>query len=491
MNYIGVDLGTSALKLLLVDEHGGKIKELSREYPIYFPHSGWSEQNPKDWLDAVISGLKEMLEDQDPATIGAISFAGQMHGLVILDDKDQVIRPAILWNDGRCEDECQRLNEGLGLDALIDNTGNIAFAGFTAPKLLWLREHERENYDRISKVMLPKDYLVYTLSGVHATDVSDASGMLLFDVKNRKWSETMLEIVGLKEEQMAKVYESYQSVGYVKKTISDMTGLSTSTKVVVGAGDNAAAAVGTGVVREGDMNLSLGTSGTLFIASDNYLRDSSGAMHSFCHANGKNHLMGCILSAASCNKWWMDKILETSDYGAEQARIADEHLADNKVFFLPYLMGERTPHNDTDARAAFLGMSMDTTREEMTLAVLEGVAFALRDCLELAKKDGASPTSSMISGGGVKSELWLKIVANVLHMKLTVPEISEGPSLGAAILAAVGNKEYRSVEEAAKKIVGVSRTIEPDPELEAKYDEKYKVYKAIYPALKDLYKSMK
>ncbi len=485
MYYIGVDLGTSAVKLLLMKENGEIQKVVSREYPLYFPHPGWAEQNPEDWYAQTMDGLKELLSEGCRSEVAGISFGGQMHGLVILDKEDQVIRPAILWNDGRTAEECDYLNNEIGRGKISEYTANIAFSGFTAPKLLWLQKHEPENFARIEKIMLPKDYIAYRLSGVHCTDVSDASGTLLFDVKNRCWSEEMLQICGVRREQVAQVYESYEVVGTVLPEIAGELGISEKVKVIAGAGDNAAAAVGTGTVGDGQCNISLGTSGTIFISSNTFRVDKYNALHAFAHADGNYHLMGCMLSAASCNKWWMEEIIGTEDFGAEQAKI--QKLGENHVFFLPYLMGERSPHNNPNARAAFIGMSMDTTRADMTQAVLEGVAFGLRDSLEVAKALGIRITRTKICGGGAKSPLWKKIIANVLNLKVDTVKSEEGPGLGGAMLAAVGCGEYASVQEAAEKIVHTADTIEPDPELAEKYEARYAQFKQIYPTCKSLF----
>ena len=485
MLYAGVDLGTSAVKLLLMDGEGKIRKIVSREYPLYFPHPGWSEQKPEDWYAMTIDGLKELLADSDKSELAGISFGGQMHGLVILDDQDQVIRPAILWNDGRTTKETAYLNEVIGKETLSKYTANIAFTGFTAPKILWVKENEPENFARIAKIMLPKDYLAYRLSGVHCTDVSDASGMLLFDVKNRCWSKEMLDICGVKEEMMAKIYESYEAVGTLLPEVAAELGVSTDVKVVAGAGDNAAAAVGTGTVGDGRCNISLGTSGTIFISSEKFGVDKFNALHAFAHADGHYHLMGCMLSAASCNKWWMDEIIGTKDYAAEQKQI--EKLGENHVYFLPYLMGERSPHNDPNARATFIGMTMDTTRADMTQAVLEGVAFALRDSQEVARALGIHIERTKICGGGAKSPLWKKIIANVMNLKVDVIESEEGPALGGAILAAVACGEFASVEDAAQKLVKIVDTVEPDPELVEKYEARYQQFRQIYPTCKELF----
>ena len=485
MLFIGVDLGTSAVKLLLMDENGKICKIVSREYPLYFPHPGWSEQNPEDWFAQSMEGIRELTADCDKSQVQGISFGGQMHGLVALDDQDRVIRPAILWNDGRTGKQTDYLNQVIGKDKLSEYTANIAFAGFTAPKILWMKENEPENFAKICKIMLPKDYLAYKLSGSFCTEYSDASGMLLLDVEHKCWSEEMLGICGITKEQLPKLYESWEVVGTLKKEIAEELGLPESVKVIAGAGDNAAAAVGTATVGDGGCNISLGTSGTLFISSKKFGVDENNALHSFAHADGNYHLMGCMLSAASCNKWWMDEILKTKAYQEEQAGITK--LGENRVFYLPYLMGERSPHNDPDARAAFIGMSMDTTREDMTQAVLEGVAFGLRDSLEVARSIGVSPERTKICGGGAKSPLWRKIIANVMNMKVDIIESEEGPGYGAAILAAVGCGVFSSVEEAAKKLVKIVATEEPDPELTAKYEERYQKFRKLYPALKGMF----
>lgn len=486
MYYIGLDLGTSALKLLLMSGQGEICKIISKEYPISFPKPGWSEQNPVDWWNAAVDGIRELVRDVvDKNQIKGISFGGQMHGLVVLDKDDHVIRPAILWNDGRTAEECKYLNEVVGTEKLSQYTANIAFAGFTAPKILWMQKHEPENFRKIHKIMLPKDYLAYRLSGVFCTDVSDASGMLLFDVEHKCWSEEMLNICGIKREQVADIYESYEAVGTITPEAAGELGLPQNVKIIAGAGDNAAAAIGTGTVGDGRCNVSLGTSGIIFISSKNFGVDENNALHSFAHADGHFHLMGCMLSAASCNKWWMEDIIGTKEYGKEQESV--QNLGENHVFFLPYLMGERSPHNDPDARGAFIGMSMDTKRSDMTLAVLEGVAFAMRDSLEVAKSLGIDIKRTTICGGGAKSLLWRKIMANVLNLEVDIIESEEGPGYGGAILAAVGCGEYDSVEEAAKKLVKVVDTVKPDSELVKKYEKRYKIFRQIYPNLKFLY----
>lgn len=490
MLYIGVDLGTSALKLLLMRGDGTIENIVSREYPISFPQSGWSEQDPKDWWDACVSGIGELTQNVDKSQVAGISFGGQMHGLVVLDDKDEVIRPAILWNDGRTAEETDYLNVTVGRQKLSEYTANIAFAGFTAPKLLWMKKHEPDLFAKIAKIMLPKDYLAYKLTGVHCTDVSDASGMLLMDVKRKCWSKEMLSICEIQEGQLARIYESYEKVGTLLPEAARQLGLSEDVIVAAGAGDNAAAAVGTGTVGDGSCNISLGTSGTVFISSDRFAVDQNNALHAFAHADGHYHLMGCMLSAASCNKWWMEDIIGTKDFAAQQSELTDDKLGRNHVYFLPYLMGERSPHNDPKARGMFIGMTMDTTRADMTQAVLEGVAFALRDSFEVAKLLGIDIRRTKICGGGAKSPLWKKMVANILNIQVDTLASEEGPALGGAMLAAVANGEYEDVRQAADAIVKVVDTIEPDEGLSRLYEERYQTFRKIYPGVKGIFAKM-
>ncbi|MBO4456945.1 MAG: xylulokinase [Butyrivibrio sp.] len=485
MLYIGVDLGTSSVKLVLMDETGKIHGTTSREYKLYFPQPGWSEQEPADWYREAIDGLKDLLKDVDKTQVAGISFGGQMHGLVILDENDEVIRPAILWNDGRTQKQVDYLNNEIGKETLSKYTANIAFAGFTAPKILWVKENEPENFKKIKKIMLPKDYLAYKLSGTFCTDYSDASGMLLLDVQNRKWSKEMCDICGITEDMLPQLFESYEKVGELKHELAAELGLNDGVVIAAGAGDNAAAAVGTGTVGNNKCNISLGTSGTIFMSADSFAVDSNNALHSFDHADGHFHLMGCMLSAASCNKWWMDEILKTKDYADEQKGITK--LGENHVFFLPYLMGERSPWNNPNARATFTGITMDTTREDMTQAVLEGVAFATRDMYEVAKSIGVAPKRTMICGGGAKSPLWRKMIANILNVEVDVPSCEEGPGMGGAMLAMVACGAYKSVEDAAAAIVKVDKTEKPDPELVAKYEARYQQFKTIYPALVDTF----
>ena len=473
--YIGIDLGTSSCKGILTDRSGKVIKEENVSYPVLTPHEGWTQQDPLEWLRAAKTIIKELSAGVE-SDVRGLSVAGQMHGLVTLDRDDNVIRPCILWNDGRCEKQTAYLNNVIGKERLSELTGNIAFAGFTAPKLLWMYEEEPENFSRIEKIMLPKDYLAYMLTGVHSTDYSDASGMLLVDVKNKCWSDEMCDICHVKREWLPALYESYEVIGKVKPEF----GLPDCI-VTAGAGDNAAAAVGTGTVKNGSCNVSLGTSGTIFISQNTFSVDPKNALHSFAHANGKWHLMGCILTAASARKWWLEDVIGGADYAGDE-EAAKDALSD--VVFLPYLSGERSPHNDVRARGAFVGLSATTTKAEMSRAIMEGVAFALKDCLEVAKSNGVSPVRTNLCGGGAKSKVWRQIVADVLELPVDILETEQGPSLGGAVLAMVGCGEYASVEDAAEAIANVAQTVEPDSANFPYYEKKYETFRKLYPAIK-------
>lgn len=487
--FIGADLGTSSTKLLLCDESGHTISTVTRSYDVFYPKKGWSEQNPSDWWNALASGVKELTEKIDKNQIKGIAVAGQMHGLVILDKDDNVIRPTILWNDGRTSAETEYLNTVIGKKTLSKYTANIAFAGFTAPKILWLKNNEPDNFARISKIMLPKDYINYKLTGVHACDYSDASGMLTLDVKNKCWSKEMLDICSVCEAQMPKLFESYEPIGTLLPNIAAELGLPPSTVVAAGAGDNAGAAIGTASIGDGKCNISLGTSGTVFISSSKFGVDENNSLHAFCHADGGYHLMACILSAASCNKWFCDEVLKTDDYALVQADITDEMLGNNNVYFLPYLMGERSPINDTNASGVFIGLRPSTCRADIIQAILEGVSFAIKDNIEIAKSLGIDIKSSTVCGGGAKSPLWLKILANILNIELNIPENEGGPSMGAAYLAMVASGEYSSINECSK--CSIKETVMPDDKLVKLYEERYKKFKKIYPEIKKLFSEIK
>ena len=490
--YIGIDLGTSAVKLLLMDGRGGIAAIVSKEYPVSYPHPGWSEQDPEDWWRAVSVGVPELLRAAgvDGSRVRGIGCGGQMHGLVALDAEGAVVRPCILWNDGRTEDQVRYLNEGVGRDRLSTLTGNIAFAGFTAPKLLWMREREPERFARIAHIMLPKDYLVYRLTGAFATDVSDVSGTLLLDVEHRCWSSEMCELCGVRPDQLPVLHESREPVGTVRAEVAERLNLPLGITVAAGAGDNAAAAVGCGAVDTGACNISLGTSGTVFIPSERFRVDAANALHAFCDAAGAYHLMGCILAAASCSGWFVGDILRSEDFDAEEAAIAPEPAATGLPYFLPYLMGERSPHNDASARAAFIGMRADTSRADMVRAVREGVAFAIRDCVEVARAQGIDLGRSTLCGGGAKSAFMRQLLADVLDMRLDLPETEQGPGYGAAMLAAVACGDWPSVSACARDLVRMRATVEPRSEHVAAEERRYRIWRKLYPALKDVYRDM-
>lgn len=477
--YIGIDLGTSSCKGILTDNKGNIVAQSNNAYPVLYPNDGWTEQNPEDWLCACQKVLKELSFGRE-SNVKGISFGGQMHGLVVLDANDNVIRPCILWNDGRTEQQTAFLNGNVGKTRLSTLTGNIAFAGFTAPKILWIKENEPNNFKRIAKIMLPKDYLAYKLTGVFSTDYSDASGTLLLDVKNKCWSAEMCEICGVRQRWLPKLYESYEVVG----KILPKYGLPNAV-VCAGAGDNAAAAIGTGCVHNGDCNISLGTSGTVFVCQNNFFVDKNNALHSFAHANGKWHLMGCILSAASARKWWLEEILGSANYNSNEQEIAN--ATDSDVIFLPYLSGERSPHNDVNAKGAFVGLTAITTRAQMSKAVMEGVAFALKDCIEVAKCNGVNVDKITICGGGAKSNIWKQIVANVLNVEVVALQTEQGPSYGAAILAMVGAQEYKTIEEATSHLIRRKASFLPNASQVAFYKTKYEKFTKLYPVLKDIF----
>lgn len=484
---IGIDVGTSAVKLVAADEKGAVLRTVSRDYPLYMFNENWSEQAPEDWWAQTADGLREITKGL--GEVAAVSFSGQMHGLVLLDENDNVLRRAILWNDQRTQAQCDYLNNEIGRDVLLSNAANIALTGFTAPKILWVKDNEPEIFSKIKKIMLPKDYIAYKLSGVFCTDYSDASGMLLLDVKNQDWSDKMLEIVGVTRSQLPKLFHSYEAVGTVTGEAAKETGLSTATKVVAGGGDQAVGAVGSGIVSEGMCSVSLGTSGVLFVAAENFAVDTSpAAIHAFCHSTGRYHFMGVTLAAAGSHKWWAEKVLETTNFPAEEKNI--DRIGTNPVFFLPYLSGERTPHNDSTARGAFVGMNATTTRADMTQAVLEGVSFSLRDILTRVRDLGANVTTARIIGGGAKSPLWCQMCADILRLKVEKMQSSEGPAFGAAILAMVGAGAYKNVEEACSALIEITETFTPNETTAANYDKRYPIYTNLYTSLKDNFRAI-
>ena len=476
--FLGVDLGTSSIKLTLTDIKGNIINEVSETYPL-FQDGVFSEQNPSDWWNTFEIAFDKVLENQNRKELEALSFSGQMHGLVILDENDNVIRPCILWNDSRSEKEVNYLNNEIGRNVLNDLTGNIAYAGFTAPKILWVKNNEPENFKRIKKIMLPKDYLVYRLTGNFVSDYSDASGTLLLDCKNKCWNNKIAVICGVIASQLPELHESFDVVGTINNEFKTKHDLGDA-KVVMGAGDNAAASIGMGVINQGEINISLGTSGTIFIPTDSFVKTKNNELHSFASVTGKWHLMGCILTAASARKWWLENIINDNDYNLDEELINNANT--DGLYFLPYLSGERSPHNDTNIRGAFIGLNHSTTRGEMSKAILEGVSFALKDCLEIAIKEGFSFNKATLCGGGVKSEEWCQIIADVFGLDIYVGDGS--PSLGAALIAIKGSKNI-PFEDLVKNLK-YNKVYKPIKENVESYKQKYSVFKTLYPALKNI-----
>lgn len=483
--YIGIDLGTSSMKFLLMDVKGNILKVCTEEYPLLFPKENWFEQNPEEWFNAAISGLKKLILGYEKE-IKSISFSGQMHGLVILDDKDNLIRPAILWCDQRTEKQCDYLNTTIGAQTISNSTGNIALTGFTAPKLLWLKEYENENFKKINKIMLPKDYLAYKLSGVFSTDFSDASGTLFLDVKNRCWSKDMLEILDISLEQLPRLYESYEVIGEIKEQLAEELFLNKNVKIIAGGGDQAVGAVGIGAVTDGIISVSLGTSGVVFASSSKYEVVPENKLHSFCHSNGQYHQMGVMLSAASALKWWIETIQNSKDYFTLVETDAANSEIEN-LYFLPYLMGERTPHNNPNAKGVFMGMTIQHEAKHLTRAILEGISFGLKDSLEILKESNIKIEQIRISGGGAKSEFWRQLIADIFDTKIQLVNSTEGPAYGAAILAAVGDAAFSSVNEACSSLITILDEKIPNKTKVSLYEKKYETFKSLYPALKSYF----
>jgi xylulokinase len=410
-----------------------------------------------------------------------------MHGLVALDKDDEVLLPAILWCDNRTEQECDEITKHFGQDKLREYTGNKCLTGFTAPKILWVKNNMPNVFQQIEHIMLPKDYIRLKLTGEYATDYSDASGMLLLDVENKRWSQPMCEYLGVDEGKLPKLYESYEVTGVVTDDVLNELGLTGEILVVGGAGDQAAGAIGTGTVEEGIVSVTLGTSGVVFSAHESYTVDKDCRLHAFCHASGSYHSMGVMLSAASCLKWWVERINKENDT-VSLLEEAKDTKPNQKLVFLPYLMGERTPYSDPDAKGTFVGMDMNTTREDMTRAVLEGVAFGLRDSLEIIKDMNMPINDVRLIGGGARSNLWKQIIADIFNMPIGEINTNQGGALGAAILAAVGAGVYPDVKTGCKQMVRVVDAISPDKENVQVYDSVYKKYRDLYKCLENWFK---
>ncbi|MBI5958038.1 MAG: xylulokinase [Chloroflexi bacterium] len=487
MKYLlGLDVSTTGSKALLIDETGAVVASHTAPHPISQPYPLWSEQNPADWWEGMVESIRAVLAKTNAANaIQAIGLTGQMHGLVCLDAKNEVLRPAILWNDQRTQAECDAMTQIIGAKRLIQLTGNRALTGFTAPKILWVRNHEPEVYAKIAHVLLPKDYVRFKLTGDYATDLADGAGMVLLDVAHRRWSEAVLKELNIPQEWLPKLYEGPAVTGVVSEAAAQITGLKAGIPVVGGGGDQAAQATGVGAVQPGIIALTVGTSGVVFAPLSSYAYEPEGRLHAFCHSvPGQWHFMGVMLSAAGSLQWYRDTLAPQVDFGALTAEAGDVPPGCEGLVFLPYLSGERTPHPDPLARGAFVGLTVRHTRAHLTRAVMEGVAFGLRDSFELIKQ--ASPgaiTEVRVSGGGAKSQVWRQIMADVLGVPLVVAEAIEGAAYGAALLAGVGGGVWPDVLTAAQTTVKLGERVEPGTSVSA-YESVYGLYRDLYPMLK-------
>lgn len=503
MNYlIGIDIGTSGTKTVLFDEMGGVVSHATMEYPLYQPQNGWAEQLPSDWWNAAAGSIKQVMGQSgiDPSLVRGVGLSGQMHGLVMLDEKDRVIRPAIIWCDQRTAKECEEITAKVGAERLIEITANPALTGFTASKILWVRNNEPENYARCRKILLPKDYIRLMLTGEYAAEVSDASGMQLLDIGRRCWSDEVLQKLEIDKSFLAPVYESQEVSGQISAAAAALTGLKAGTPVVGGAGDNAAAAVGTGVVSDGRAFTTIGSSGVVYAHTSRMHIDPAGRVHTFCSAvPGCWHIMGVTQGAGLSLKWFRDNFCQSEMETAAAMGVSPYYLMDreaekvpigaNRLLFLPYLMGERTPHLDPDCRGAFFGLSAVHRKSDMLRAVLEGVSYSLRDCLEVISGMD-TPIDVMRACGGGSGPLWRQMLADVYNCDVSTIKSQEGPALGAALLAGSGTGLYKNVEEACSVAVKTQDASAPDPDRHEKYEAYYQLYRSIYPSLKEHYKTL-
>lgn len=499
MSYvIGVDCGTSGTKTVLFDESGRKIAAYTVNYPMYQPANGYAEQDPSDWKNAMLTSLKAVMAESGvrKEDVKGIGIAGQMHGLVLLDKDNNILRPAIIWCDQRTAAEAAEMERIAGRERLVEITANPALTGWTAAKLLWVKNNEPEIYSRIAHILLPKDYLRFILTGEYATEVSDASGMQLLDVPGRKWSEELLSDFEIDRSWLGKVYESYEVTGGLTREMAGELGLCEGTAVVGGAGDNAAAAIGTGVVRDGKAFTTIGTSGVVFAHTSAISIDKSGRVHTCCAAvPGEWHVMGVTQGAGLSLKWFRDNfcgaekeaaaLMGTDEYILMDREAEQVPVGAGRLIYLPYLMGERTPHLDPDARGVFFGLSAIHTKRDMLRAVMEGVAYSLRDCIEVFREMNVNVSDMAACGGGGRSALWRSMLADLYNCQVKTIASEEGPALGAAILASVGTGIYSNINEACGAIVRTELTQSPDPGNAEVYERYYQLYRQIYPALKD------
>jgi xylulokinase len=499
--YIGVDIGTSGTKGILMNEAGVILAESAAEYPVLMPKPLWTEQNPEDWWQAVKKTIKGVMKNSKAKKddVKAIGLSGQMHGSVFLNKKGNVIRPALLWNDQRTAAECDEItSKAGGRSALIGMVANPALTGFTAPKLLWLRNKEPKNYASLTHLLLPKDDVRRRLTGEFATDASDASGMLLLDVVKRTWSKELLSKLEIDPSILATVYESEQVTGTLLPDVASELGLSPACKVVGGAGDCAAGAVGNGIVKQGILTASLGTSGVMFCHSDQPEYDTQGRLHTFCHAvHGKWHMMGVTLSAAGSLQWFVNQLCTelvkkkgSDPYAVINAEAATVTAGSEGLYFLPYLAGERTPHADPNARGCFIGLTNKHSRGHMARSVMEGVAFSLRESLSILGSMNVPVKEIRVSGGGAKSDLWKQILADVFGQKACTINAEQGPAYGVALLAAVGDGAYKNIEEACKATISVVDRVPPQKAAQKTYDSAFPVYQGLYQSLKESFKKL-
>ncbi|MFM7168293.1 MAG: xylulokinase [Planctomycetaceae bacterium] len=496
--YLGVDIGTSGTKTLAMREDGEILGSAMAEYPLSNPKPGWSEQSPADWWQAVVDSVRKVLRQAKlkPADIGGIGLSGQMHGSVFLDRKHQVIRPALLWNDQRTVAECAEIESRAGGRAeLIRMVANPALTGFTAPKILWLRNHEKRNFDRTVQVLLPKDYVRFCLTGEFATEVSDASGTLLLDVVHRCWSTELLQKLDLSSSLLPKVYESEDVTGVLTESAAKQLGLRAGIPVVGGGGDQAASAIGNGIVGRGVVSATMGTSGVVFAHSDEVQVDPEGRLHTFCHAvRGKWHVMGCVLSAGGSLQWFRNQLCQDEVQRAKKQKIDPYELITGEaatapagsegLFFLPYLTGERTPHADPHARGSWIGLSLRHSKSHLARAVMEGATYAMRDSLEIAKGMNIPVQEIRLSGGGARSPFWRQMQADIYGQQVVTINASEGPAYGVALLAAAGTGAYKSVEEACRATISVVTRTKPKAAALKTYNAAFPVYQQLYRSLK-------
>lgn len=485
--YIGIDSSTTATKALLMDAQGQVMGVAVSEYGYETPRPLWSEQHPDLWWTGTQESIRQVVQDAgiDPAAVKGVGLTGQMHGMVLLDAEGEVLRPALLWNDQRTGAECDEIREKIGFQKLVQITGNDALTGFTAPKILWVKNNEPEIFARIAQILLPKDFVRFKLTGAYATDKAGAAGTLLFDVKARDWSREVVEALGIEMAWLPPTFEGTAVTGTITAAASEATGLVEGTPVFGGGGDQAAGAVGTGAVVEGVVSLSLGTSGVVFAAANEPIIEPNGRLHAFCHSvPGQWHLMGVMLSAAGSLRWYRDTLAPGEDFGELVGRAAEVPVGSEGLLFLPYLTGERTPHPDPLARGAFIGLTVRHTQNHLTRAVLEGVSFGLRDGFELMKAAGLADVAQIrVSGGGAKSPLWRQILADLFDAEIVTVNTTEGAAYGAALLAAVGDGAFASVPEACAQVIRTVEVTKPSG-ASGRYDEYYAVYRELYPALK-------